>query len=578
MKEGRYQYLEKIGEGGMATVYRGIQRSLDREVAIKVLDASLSDNPSVIKRFKRESLIIARLNHPNIIHVIDKGTTSKGRPVFVMEFVEGHNLADAIAQQLYDFNERVDIVVQVCKGLAYAHKLDVIHRDIKPANVLVDKEGHARLLDFGIASFFKKDALDDGDASLVMGSEAYMAPEQSDSAGKASRQSDIYSLGVLIFELLIGHLPSADAPKVLAAHPQIPNELAQLIVSCMAHSPQIRPKSVDELVTKLLMAMGGQHINQAQAHRAQQGMQAMSAKFSLLDVLREDKLGATYLYEDKGSHQLIVIKKQQNLGRGLREAKLLASLQHPHWVNVLGSSETDGSFIVVMEYLAGGALQDRLLEPMPLERFVPMALGVARGIAFAHSNNIIHANLRPSNVMFNADMQVKLSDFGFDEHERLQQQERDWYRDGRAKLDTFTDIYAMGAVFYHALTSFAPTFKEGRLVKSKYFVEQPEDLQVLVERMLSAEIERRPQSAEAVVSELVGLLEQDKTEIKTQILEPEQQLDEPKAASKGRLAPVLVQITLLASLGLNAYLLERHHQAFSGLYVQAMAWMAGISL
>ena len=89
MKEGRYEYQEKIGEGGMATVYKGLQRSLNRPVAIKVLDARLSDNPSVIKRFKQESLIIARLNHPNIIHVIDKGTTSKGRPVFVMEFVEG---------------------------------------------------------------------------------------------------------------------------------------------------------------------------------------------------------------------------------------------------------------------------------------------------------------------------------------------------------------------------------------------------------------------------------------------------------------------------------------------------------
>src|SRR3989338_1852181 len=126
--EGRYQYLEKIGEGGMATVYRGIQRSLNRQVAIKVLSATLSDNPMVIKRFKRESLIIARLNHPNIIHVIDKGTTSKGRPVFIMEFVEGINLSDAIRKNLYNFNQKVDLAIQICKGVAYAHRQDVIHR------------------------------------------------------------------------------------------------------------------------------------------------------------------------------------------------------------------------------------------------------------------------------------------------------------------------------------------------------------------------------------------------------------------------------------------------------------------
>lgn len=574
MKEGRYQYLEKIGEGGMATVYRGIQRSLNREVAIKVLDASLSDNPSVIKSFKRESLIIARLNHPNIIHVIDKGTTSKGRPVFVMEFVEGHNLADAIARQLYDFNQRLDIAVQICKGLAYAHKLDVIHRDIKPANVLVDKEQHARLLDFGIASFFKKDVPDEDDAALVLGSESYMAPEQFDGASKATKQSDIYSLGVLIFELLIGHLPNDDAAKSLAAHPKMPSALAQLIVACMAHNPQMRPKSVDEVITKALLAMEGQHLNQAQASRAQRGMQAMAAKFSLLDVLREDKQSATYLYEDKSSHQLLVIKKQPSQARGLREAKVLASLQHPNWASILGSSENDGSFIVVMEYLSGGSLQDRVLEPMSLERFLPIALGIAKGLAYAHANNIIHGNLRPSNVVFSADMQVKLADFGFNEVERLQQEERDWYRDDRDKLDAFSDMYAMGAVFYHALTSFAPSYKDGRLLKSKYFVERPEDLQVLVERMLSKDVERRPQSAEAVVSELLGMLERDKTQIQTKLLEPETASNEVQATSTNGVAALILKVTLLASLGLNAYMIERHYDGFSLLLKQGASWLA----
>ena len=103
MADGRYQYLEVIGEGGMATVYRGVQNSLNRQVAIKVLSADLSDNPSIIKRFKRESLIIAGLNHPNIIHVIDKGTTSSGRPVFIMEFVEGQTLSDVIYQNSLTF-------------------------------------------------------------------------------------------------------------------------------------------------------------------------------------------------------------------------------------------------------------------------------------------------------------------------------------------------------------------------------------------------------------------------------------------------------------------------------------------
>lgn len=253
MKEGRYEYQEKIGEGGMATVYKGLQRSLNRPVAIKVLDARLSDNPSVIKRFKQESLIIARLNHPNIIHVIDKGTTSKGRPVFVMEFVEGLNLADAIRTNCYDFNEKVDIIVQLCKGVAYAHKLDVIHRDLKPANVIIDQEGFARLLDFGIASFFEKESdTSSDDARLILGTEAYMAPEQHNGVIHTTKQSDIYSLGIVMFELFTGCLPGASPRAELAADSNMPQALSGIILRCMERNPQNRPSSVEDVKTQLL--------------------------------------------------------------------------------------------------------------------------------------------------------------------------------------------------------------------------------------------------------------------------------------------------------------------------------------
>jgi len=232
MKEGRYEYQDKIGEGGMATVYRGVQLSLDRPVAIKVLSATLSDNPSIIKLFKRESLIIARLNHPNIIHVIDRGMTSNGRPVFVMEFVKGVNLADAIREGLYSFNQKIDVIIQLCKGVAYAHKLDVIHRDIKPANIIVDEEGFAKLLDFGIASFFKAENEEGPDETqLIMGTEAYMAPEQHQGISETSSLSDIYSLGVVMHELFSGRLPTNDF-TLLEAVPDMTPVLVDLIKEC----------------------------------------------------------------------------------------------------------------------------------------------------------------------------------------------------------------------------------------------------------------------------------------------------------------------------------------------------------
>ncbi len=512
MKEGRYQYQEKIGEGGMATVYRGLQKSLNRPVAIKVLSATLSDNPSVIKRFQRESLIIARLNHPNIITVIDKGTTSKGRPVFVMEYVEGVTLADIIREERLDFYERVDVAIQICKGVAYAHKLDVIHRDIKPANVIVDREGHARLLDFGIASFFKADKYDSPEETrLIMGTEAYMAPEQQRGIAETTKLSDIYSLGVVMYELFSGHLPAPHDPPLQQLNPHVSDEVADIVRRCLKGDPAGRPQSVEEVKTRLLVAMKGQHIDSEQADRAGEGMTAVAQKFGLLDVMQEDKHGAVYLYEDKNSHKLLVIKKKTASNKGFREAKMLQSLKHPNLVNILGTSKNDNVFIVVMDYIAGGSLKDRLVEPMALQVFLKVATQMCKALAFAHRNRILHGNLRPSNVLLTETMQVKLSDFGMDEHYRLRAEQRNWYGARDEHKDELSDIYSLGAIFYHMLTSHPPSFKEGGLVKSQHFVNQPRDIQLLVERMLDSSRDLRPQSVEAVASELIPFIQEDKT-------------------------------------------------------------------
>lgn len=556
MKEGRYQYQEKIGEGGMATVYKGLQKSLDRPVAIKVLDATLTDNPTIKKRFKRESLIIARLSHPNIIHVIDRGMTSKGRPVFVMEYVQGDSLADVIRDKRLSFNEKVDIIVQVCKGIAYAHKLDVIHRDIKPGNVLLDEEGHARLLDFGIASFFERDSDDPEDSRLILGTEAYMAPEQHKGIAATSKQSDIYSLGVLMFELFSGHLPGPSPASELASVSEIPKSLSDIILRCLESSPKQRPKSVEDVKNQLLLAMQGQHIAQDQVSRAGEGMSSIASKFGLLDVVREDAHGAAYLYEDKISHNLLVIKKMGNSQQGYREAKMLCSLKNPNVVSVLGASKNEKVFIVVMDYVSGGSLQDRIIQPLGFQFFLPLGIQMAKGLAFAHKNRIIHGNLRPSNVLISSDMQVKLSDFGLDEHYRVHSEDRNWYSDGRPKRDELSDIFSLGAIFYHALTSLPADFKDGRLVKSKYFVALPEDAQILIERMLSRNPDERPQSAEAVVSELLPLLDNKKTDAKTVVAQKAKVETKTVVQYRHRKGLLfLFALLLLASLALNAVLL-----------------------
>ncbi|MCU7835924.1 MAG: serine/threonine protein kinase [gamma proteobacterium symbiont of Taylorina sp.] len=136
-----YKILEKVGEGGMAVVYKGYQLSLKRPVAIKVLTHTFTDQPDFIQRFEKESLIIARLSNPFIIPVIERGISREGIPYFIMEYVGGHELSDIMDRGKLEFNRKLDIIVQICKALSYAHRNNVVHRDIKPANILIDIEG-----------------------------------------------------------------------------------------------------------------------------------------------------------------------------------------------------------------------------------------------------------------------------------------------------------------------------------------------------------------------------------------------------------------------------------------------------
>ncbi|WP_231878220.1 protein kinase family protein, partial [Oleiphilus sp. HI0117] len=230
--------------------------------------------------------------------------------------------------------------------------------------------------------------------------------------------SDVYSLGVVMYELFTSTLPLPNAPPMAQIDANITPALENLIHQCLAVDPAERPQSVEQVRTQLLLAMKGQHIAEEQVNRAGEGLASIQQKFGLLDVMQEDKFGAVYLYEDKSSHKLLVIKKRTSTFTGYREAKMLHSLKHPNLVNILGTSKNDSVFIVVMEYVSGGSLQDRLIEPMGMQMFLNTAVQICRGLAFAHQNRVCHGNLRPSNVLLTSDFQVKLTDFGLDEHYR----------------------------------------------------------------------------------------------------------------------------------------------------------------
>jgi serine/threonine protein kinase len=173
---GEFEVLGKIDRGGIAEIYLGRQQSLDRLVAIKILSAAYSINPEVVKRFEIESKTIARLRHPHIVHVIDRGIEN-GQYYFVMEMIEGSTFKNMLSDKSVPLSRKFTIIIQVLKALDYAHKNGVIHRDIKPANILMDKSGNALVVDFGIAQIIDKYEIEKTQPDIKMDSLRYMPPE-----------------------------------------------------------------------------------------------------------------------------------------------------------------------------------------------------------------------------------------------------------------------------------------------------------------------------------------------------------------------------------------------------------------
>lgn len=208
-----YVLGEKIGSGGMGVVHKAHHQGLHRDVAVKFLHAHLADDAEAVERFLREARLIARMDHPNIVRVTDTGRWDDGRPYLVMELLGGESLAERLARGPLNEAEAVEVACQVLEALSVAHREGIVHRDIKPGNVRLCPGGVVKLLDFGIARASAGTALS-GTGSMI-GTPAYMSPEQAE--GKtAGPSSDLYSVGILLYEMLTGDVPfKADTPLVV---------------------------------------------------------------------------------------------------------------------------------------------------------------------------------------------------------------------------------------------------------------------------------------------------------------------------------------------------------------------------
>ena len=262
--DGRYRVDERLADGGMSTVYAGTDLRLERTVAVKVMSPSLAGNPAFVDRFSREARAAARLSHINVVAVFDQGTDN-GHAFLVMELVRGHTLRDLLAERgRLTPAEAVAVLEPILAGLTAAHRTGLVHRDIKPENVLISDDGVVKVADFGLARAVAAGSAATRSGDVLIGTVAYLSPEQVQSGG-ATPRSDVYAAGILLYEMLTGRPPysgetaisiayrhvHSDVPPPSDVVPSIPRQLSDLTVEATRREPSARPLDAGAFLAEL---------------------------------------------------------------------------------------------------------------------------------------------------------------------------------------------------------------------------------------------------------------------------------------------------------------------------------------
>lgn len=316
----RYEIIRSIGEGGMANVYLGYDTILDRNVAIKVLRGDLSNDEKFVRRFQREALSASSLSHPNIVEMYDVGEDD-GLYYIVMEYVEGKTLKQLLKKRgSLTISEAIDIMLQLTDGIAHAHDSYIIHRDLKPQNIMIQDDGQIKITDFGIAMALNSTQLTQ--TNSVMGSVHYLPPEQASGKGSTIK-SDIYSIGIIFYELLSGSLPfkgdnaveialkhmKEPLPSLMKEDSSTPQSIQNIILKSTAKNPKNRYNNATEMHQDLLTALDDDRINEEpyvykypehEQDSSTKALKKLEEKDAELEELEEDK-------NDKKRKKIIII-------------------------------------------------------------------------------------------------------------------------------------------------------------------------------------------------------------------------------------------------------------------------------
>jgi eukaryotic-like serine/threonine-protein kinase len=536
-----YEILEKLGEGGMGVVYKARDTSLDRIVALKFLTPAGGVGDKLKERLLREAQAVAQLDHPNICTVHEIGEKD-GMPFIVMAFIEGETLGEKLESGPLAFKSAADYARQIACGLQAAHRKQITHRDIKSTNIIITPDGQVKIMDFGLAKFAGRTQLtqEGSTAGTVM----YMSPEQA-RGDEVDHRTDIWSLGVVLYEMLTGRLPfqseyetaavysilNEEPPPVGKFNPDVPAGLEAIVVKALQKNRDDRYQQIEELLADLEVFMGnataGDHLEKVFAGR-----------YYMLEELGKGGMGQVYKALDREIDEKIALKLLNpgiaaycnTIERFPSELRAAVQLSHKNICRIYHIGNDEGRHYITMEYVCGEDLKSmiRMMGRLSPGQAVSIAEQICEGLAEAHRLGVVHRDLKPQNIMIDREGSVKIMDFGIarsfaakgmagagamigtPEYMAPEQVEGKEAGEG-------TDIYALGIILFEMLTGSVPFECETALgVALKHKTEPPpdpravnpqisEELGRVILRCLEKEVEKRYQKAEDLRTDLTKI-------------------------------------------------------------------------
>jgi serine/threonine protein kinase len=431
----RYEILQRLGEGGMGAVYKARDSELDRLVALKVIRPELAGHPDILRRFKQELILARQVTHKNVIRIFDLGMAD-GRKFITMDYIAGRDLKSILTERgKLPPAEAVPIVQQVCRGLEAAHVEGVVHRDLKPQNIMLDASGRVWVMDFGLAR--SMDLVGMTRTGMLMGTPDYMSPEQA-RAAKVDARSDIFSLGIIFYEILTGQLPfKADtmmatllkrvqekpAPPSVA-DPSIPQQLSDVVMKCLEVDVARRYQTTAEILADL----GGEATGASVVQASITSLAAIGPgsqfgpRYTIESVIGEGGMGKVYKARDNDLDRTVALKlvrrelaNDPNSMQRFKQELLLASrVSHRNILRIHDLGDVGGVKFISMAYVEGRDLHE-VIEAggrLPVARVVNIAKQLAGALDAAHAEGVVHRDLKPRNVLMAQNDQVYVSDFG----------------------------------------------------------------------------------------------------------------------------------------------------------------------